>query len=229
MAEENKENVTGAVEAPEAGSDQDSAYHRRRRAFWNASNLELSAKKAVTKVFREFVLSEDNGALVWRSARVAHEAAGFKREDFERSLENSDQMKPDQWIYHKAHNRRKDPYKQLLLQEWIKYLYYGGSRRKRKIVGKNAKGEPIMADYLATLDPSIFVLDYDHNAPNVAHLQATHEPMFRAIRAAHPDLPILMMTRPLYRYTPDDMARLEVVRTTYLHALADGDKNAWVY
>lgn len=143
MAEENKENVTGAVEAPEAGSDQDSAYHRRRRAFGNASNLELSAKKAVTKVFREFVLSEDNGALVWRSARVAHEAAGFKREDFERSLENSDQMKPDQWIYHKAHNRRKDPYKQLLLQEWVKYLYYGGSRRKRKIVGKNAKGEPI--------------------------------------------------------------------------------------
>lgn len=91
----------------------------------------------------------------------------------------------------------------------------------------NARGEQAMVEYIAGLEMSAFVLDYDHNAPNVAHLQATHEPMFRAIRAAHPDLPILMMTRPLYRYTPDDMARLEVVRTTYLHALADGDKNAW--
>ncbi len=143
MAEENKENASGTVAAPDAGSDKNSAYHRRRRAFLNASDLDMSAKKAATKVFREFVLNEEIGALIWRSARVAHEAAGLKREDFELSLENSDQMKPDHWIYHKAHNRKKDPYKQLLLQEWIKYLYYGGSRRKRKIVGKNAKGEPI--------------------------------------------------------------------------------------
>ncbi|MBO5897735.1 MAG: hypothetical protein J6R04_01860, partial [Clostridia bacterium] len=37
----------------------------------------------------------------------------------------------------------------------------------------NAKGELCMADFINTLDMSVFVLDYDHNAPTVEHLAAT--------------------------------------------------------
>jgi hypothetical protein len=39
----------------------------------------------------------------------------------------------------------------------------------------NAKGEQTMADYIASLDMSVFVYDYDYNAPDPEHLQNTHQ------------------------------------------------------
>ena len=36
----------------------------------------------------------------------------------------------------------------------------------------NAKGEPAIAEYIAGLEMSVFVYDYDHNAPNPEHLAA---------------------------------------------------------
>ena len=57
----------------------------------------------------------------------------------------------------------------------------------------NAKGEQEMSDYIKNLDMSIFVLDYDHNAPTEEHLELTHEKMFKCVREANPDLPILML------------------------------------
>ena len=50
---------------------------------------------------------------------------------------------------------------------------------------------------------SIFVYDYDHNAPSAEHLAATHEPFFRIIRAAHPNLPVIIMSKPDFDYSPD--------------------------
>ena len=38
---------------------------------------------------------------------------------------------------------------------------------------------------------SIFVYDYDHNAPTVEYYRETHERMFKIIREANPDLPII--------------------------------------
>lgn len=91
----------------------------------------------------------------------------------------------------------------------------------------NAKGELPIADYINTLDISIFVYDYDHNAPTVEHLKATHEQFFKRIREAHPILPIIMMTRPSIEYGNDEKCRREVVFTTYQNALASGDKNVY--
>ena len=90
-----------------------------------------------------------------------------------------------------------------------------------------ARGETVMADYISGIDASVFVYDYDHNAPTVEHLQATHEPFFKRIRQAHPDLPVIMMTRPKANYDEDDKKRREVVRATYERAVADGDENVW--
>ena len=45
----------------------------------------------------------------------------------------------------------------------------------------NAKGEQTMAEYIKNLDMSIFVMDYDHNAPNPEYLRETHEKMFLKI------------------------------------------------
>jgi hypothetical protein len=91
----------------------------------------------------------------------------------------------------------------------------------------SAMGEPVMADYIAAMDMSAFVFDYDHNAPSIKHLAATHKPFFDRIRAAHPNLPILMMTRPAEVYTSDYKARREVVRATYEAAIAAGDNNVY--
>lgn len=95
----------------------------------------------------------------------------------------------------------------------------------------SAKGEPAMARYIAGLDPSVFVMDYDHNAPSAEHLADTHEPFFRTVRAAHPDLPVVFVSRPVF-FEPlrdeekrDNDRRREIIRKTYENAVAAGDKN----
>lgn len=91
----------------------------------------------------------------------------------------------------------------------------------------NAKGELAMADYINTLDFSVFVYDYDHNAPTVEHLAATHEPFFRRIREVHPTTPVIMLTRPHATYGEDEIARRAVVKATYDRAKAEGDENVY--
>ena len=91
----------------------------------------------------------------------------------------------------------------------------------------NAKGEQTMADYIAGLDMSVFVYDYDYNAPTVEHLQATHEKMFKTIREAHPDIPIVMMSRPKVYLNNAEVQRREIVRTTYQNAKDRGDENVY--
>jgi lysophospholipase L1-like esterase len=80
---------------------------------------------------------------------------------------------------------------------------------------------------MAGLDMSVFVCDYDHNAPNPEHLAATHEPLYRAIREKHPTLPIIFITRPSVLEAADRKARLDVIKATYDKAVAEGDENVW--
>ncbi|MBE7025866.1 MAG: hypothetical protein E7408_07430 [Ruminococcaceae bacterium] len=91
----------------------------------------------------------------------------------------------------------------------------------------SAKGEEVMARYIAGLDMSVFVMDYDHNAPTAAHLEKTHEPFFRIIRKAHPDLPVIFMSAPNIRRNPDWTSRRKVIFGTYARALDAGDKNVY--
>lgn len=87
----------------------------------------------------------------------------------------------------------------------------------------SAKGEKIMAEYIASLDMSIFVLDYDHNAPDVEYLEKTHKPMYDTVRKSHPDIPIIMMSRPQIYEAHDRDKRFEVIKRTYSQAKSDGD------
>ena len=90
----------------------------------------------------------------------------------------------------------------------------------------SARGEGVMAEHIASLGMSAFVMDYDYNAPTVEHLRATHKPFFDVIRAAHPTLPIIMMSRPNYNLSEDD-ERCAVIRDTYNSAILSGDRNVY--
>ena len=74
---------------------------------------------------------------------------------------------------------------------------------------------------------SAFVYDYDYNAPSTEHLQKTHNAMFRIIRKAQPDLPILMLSRPKYFITAEEQVRQNIIRATYEAAQEAGDKNVY--
>ena len=94
----------------------------------------------------------------------------------------------------------------------------------------SAKGELCVADYIASLDLSAFVMDYDHNAPNTEHLARTHYPFYRRIREAHPDLPILLISAPFpfpasyidhpYRFSE----RRDIILRTYMQGVDAGDR-----
>jgi len=91
----------------------------------------------------------------------------------------------------------------------------------------NARAEDAIAEYISNLDMSVFVYDYDHNAPTVEYLQKTHKPMFDKIRAKNPDLPIIMVTRPNGSQKSEIQARIDVVYDTYKQAIEAGDKNVY--
>ena len=90
----------------------------------------------------------------------------------------------------------------------------------------SAKAEDEMIDYIKGLDMSVFVMDYDHNGYGDI-LEKTHGRMFRAIRAAQPDLPIIILPRPKYFLTDEEKQRREIIHNTYLTAKEQGDENVY--
>ncbi len=87
----------------------------------------------------------------------------------------------------------------------------------------NAKGEPAMAEYIASLNPSVFVMDYDHNAPTYEYLEATHYAFYERFRALRPDTPVVMVSAPDIRWNTKLHARRDLIRRNYEAAVAAGD------
>ena len=61
----------------------------------------------------------------------------------------------------------------------------------------NGIGEPEMAALVAGLDAACFVLDFAQNNRTVVSLEKVYEPFLEALRAKHPETPILAIT-PIY-------------------------------
>ena len=96
----------------------------------------------------------------------------------------------------------------------------------------HARGEIELADYFAQTPAHAIVLDYDHNAPDAAHLEATLYPMVARIRRSRPTLPLLLVSKPDVHLTPQALdpagaterrRRREAVREAYERARAQGD------
>ena len=86
-----------------------------------------------------------------------------------------------------------------------------------------ARGEQSVAAYIASLPCSAFVLDYDYNAPTPEHLRATHRAFCETVRSGHPDIPILMLSRPVIRQTEETRLRREIILETWRAARERGD------
>ncbi len=102
--------------------------------------------------------------------------------------------------------------------------------------GGGAMAEEEIIRYLATLDMSILVYDYDHNAPNLEYLKATHDRGYRLFRSLRPDVPVIMASRPDYwsrNYTleyytlEDNEKRRALIEENYKRAKAEGDNNVY--
>ena len=91
----------------------------------------------------------------------------------------------------------------------------------------SARAEFEMAEYIKGLKMSAFVYDYDYNSPSVEHLASTHKRMFDIIRAAHPTLPILILSRPHHKVDEATDERARVIISTYEQARANGDENVY--
>lgn len=93
----------------------------------------------------------------------------------------------------------------------------------------SALGEQAIAEYIADIDNiSAFIMDYDHNN-TTSGLQNTHYAFYKTVREAHPDIPIIILSRPVYKDEPtnDHHIRISIIRDTYERALAEGDQNVY--
>ena len=90
-----------------------------------------------------------------------------------------------------------------------------------------ALGEQEIMDYIAGLPMSLFILDYDFNAPDADHLLATHRKAYETVRKAQPDLPILLLSKPHYYLNSENRQRMDIILDTYQNARNAGDQNVY--
>jgi hypothetical protein len=99
--------------------------------------------------------------------------------------------------------------------------------------GGGARGEDAIIDFIADQKMSVFVYDYDHNAPNAEHLEKTHYAGYKRFRAKQPTTPIIMASKPDYDLVNENSnpeineKRMRIIEQTYLRAKAEGDKNVY--
>ncbi len=92
----------------------------------------------------------------------------------------------------------------------------------------SAKGEPEMAEYIASLEMEAFVCDYDHNASDADHLERTLYPLYEKVRKAHPEIPIIFISAPDALRNPVKYGpKRKVVQAAYEKAAAQGDQKVW--
>ena len=93
----------------------------------------------------------------------------------------------------------------------------------------SAFGELYVADWIASRDISAFVMDYDYNSRSVKELDSTHEEFYKTVRAAHSDIPIIIVSHPCFwDVTEGDRKKSGICRRTYLRAKKNGDNVFYV-
>ena len=94
----------------------------------------------------------------------------------------------------------------------------------------NGKGEDPVIEHIASLDPLIFVCDYDYNAPDTEHLESTHLKLYEEFRKTHPTTPYVMVSKPDWGKTFWDIggiSRRAVIHKNFMKGIESGDKNLY--
>ncbi len=85
-----------------------------------------------------------------------------------------------------------------------------------------------LVEYVAGLDMSAFVLDYDHNSPSPEHLEKTHFGVYKKVREKNPDIPIILVSKPDYRIESfRHSQRRAIITDTYSKGIKSGDENLY--
>ncbi len=89
----------------------------------------------------------------------------------------------------------------------------------------NGNAEPAMLDYLCSLENvGAYIFDYNYYTDAPDRILPPHSEIYRRLRAAHPDVPILMIDKPGCDYDPEGYAiRCKMIEETYRTAVAEGD------
>lgn len=91
-----------------------------------------------------------------------------------------------------------------------------------------AKAEDAVMGYISLLPMSVFVYDYDHNAPSAEYLKKTHYKGYRTVREKQPELPIIMASKvDYYRDEVENEKRRLIIEESYKRGIAGGDKNLY--
>ncbi len=120
-------------------------------------------------------------------------------------------------------NRPDNTYQSLVCQKYgVDYITLGFSGL--------ARGESNMAEYLGTVDCSVFVCDYDYNAQDLNHLEQTHLPMYKAFRSnpKNAKTPIIFISKPDGFRTDCGNGRFAIIKKTYDYAKKLGDDNVYL-
>lgn len=91
----------------------------------------------------------------------------------------------------------------------------------------NFRGQADMIEYISTLDCSVLVMDYDHNA-SVDRLRETHEKLYLRFRETHPETPVVMVGKPDCEANGESPFRREIIFTTFNNARLRGEKVVFV-
>ncbi len=113
--------------------------------------------------------------------------------------------------------RTGNTYVSLISQKYnLNYLNFG--------FAGSAKGESSLIEYIAKLDISAFVSDYDHNAYDNELLKNTHLSIYKTVRKFKPDIPYIIITRPDYWTEPENNdIRNKIIYKTFEYAKENGD------
>lgn len=97
----------------------------------------------------------------------------------------------------------------------------------------SGRGEPIMAEMMLEIDASIYIVDCVANMPP-SLMNTRYENFVNQLRAAKPDIPIVLMTKNHYAEeivegSAGYDAQHEALYTTYSNRLAAGDQNIYLF
>ena len=94
----------------------------------------------------------------------------------------------------------------------------------------SARGEIEIAQYIASLDLSAIILEYDHNV-DISTLKNTHYNFYFALRQNQPHIPIIMLSRTsggLSISYEEEQTRYDIIQATFNRAKQNGDSNIFL-